>query len=337
MNRTGLVGLGGLALLAGCIPPTGPGGSGSTNPTVAPTAITTTVQPRPVTTLAPRSGTQCGTRYGQTATWDHVTIVIFENKTFTQIIGNTVDAPYLTSLAMTCSYATNMNHMTPTSLTNYVALTSGYTGYSNGREVLITGTKLPHVWPQDSVSIFEAMGSDARQWAESMPSNCYMKSVGDFHVGHTPYQYYTRTQGTLCPQYAVPLGSSNPMSARFNLLIPNMANDMHGTDTLTTAKARIKAGDSWASHFIPTLLASPQYQAGNSVIIIAWDEANANTTKMPYIVISPYTKAGGTTAIRYDHYSTLKGVQQMLDVTPLLGHAADASVNSIADDPIFNL
>jgi hypothetical protein len=32
LNRTGLVGLGGLALLAGCIPPPGPGGSGSTNP-----------------------------------------------------------------------------------------------------------------------------------------------------------------------------------------------------------------------------------------------------------------------------------------------------------------
>jgi hypothetical protein len=37
-----------------------------------------------------------------------------------------------------------------------------------------------------------------------------------------------------------------------------------------------------------------------------------------------------------DH-ARLKGVQQMLGVTPLLGHAADASVNSIADDPIFNL
>ena len=335
MKRTGLVGLGALALLAGCIPPAGPGDSGPTTTTVATT--TTTVQPPPVTTGAPTSDTQCGTKYGQTPTWEHVTIVVFENKTFSQIIGNTVDAPYLTKLAVTCSYATNMNHMTPTSLTNYVALTSGYTGYSNGREELITGTKLPHVWPQDSVSIFEAMGSDARQWAESMPSNCHMKSVGDFHVGHTPYQYYTRTQNTLCQQYAVPLGSSNPMSARFNLLIPNIANDMHGTDTLTTATARIRAGDTWAKGFIPTLLASPQYQAGHSVIIIAWDEANANTTLMPFIVISPHTKAGGTTAIRYNHYSTLKGVQQMLGVAPLLGHAADANVNSIADDPTFNL
>ena len=85
-------------------------------------------------------------------------MVVFENKTLPKIIGNTEDAPYLTSLARACSYATNMRHLTTTSLTNYIALTSGYTGHSGGKEVLITGTKLPRVWPQDSVSIFEAMG-----------------------------------------------------------------------------------------------------------------------------------------------------------------------------------
>jgi hypothetical protein len=284
------------------------------------------------------TGTQCGSNYGLAPpAWEHVTVIVFENKKYSQIIGNTADAPYLNSLAVACSHATNMNHMTATSLTNYIAMTSGYTGHMNGQEVLITGTKLPPVWPQDSVSIFEAMGSDAREWAESMPSNCYMKSVGDFHVGHTPYQYYTRTQKTLCPQYAVPLGSSTAMSARYNLLIPNKANDMHGTATLTTATARIRAGDAWASRLIPKMLASAEYQAGRSAIIISWDEASAKTTKMPYIVISPYTKAGGTTNIRYDHYSTLKGIQQMLGVTPLLGHSADANVSSIADDPVFNL
>jgi phosphatidylinositol-3-phosphatase len=281
--------------------------------------------------------TQCGSKYGQTPTsWDHVTVIVFENKTLSQIIGS-ADAPYLTSLATTCSYATNMNHMTPTSLTNYIAMTSGYTGHTNDKEVLITGTKAPRIWPQDSVSIFEAMGSGAREWAESMPSPCAMKNVGDFNVGHTPYQYYTRTATTLCPQYAVSLGSSTAMSARYNLLIPNEAHDMHGTSTLTTSTARIRAGDAWTSTFVPTMLASPEYKAGKSVIIITWDEANAKTTKMPYIVISPYTKAGGTTDVRYDHYSTLKGVQQMLGVSPLLGHAADATVSSIAGDPVFNL
>jgi phosphatidylinositol-3-phosphatase len=299
-------------------------------------ALVSTSAPLRAATAAP--GTQCGTKYGETPEWEHVTIVIFENKTLAQIIGNTTNAPYLTSLARECSYATNMNHMTTVSLTNYIALTSGYTGHSNGQELLITGTKLPRIWPQDSVSIFELLGSDAREWAESMPSNCYMGNYGElFEVGHTPYQYYTHTQKTLCPQHAIPLGSNNPMSARFNLLIPNRLNDMHSTIYTTTAKSRIRAGDAWASRYMPTMLATPEYQAGHSVIILAWDEANSKTSKMPFIVISPYTKAGGTTNITYNHYSTLRGVQQMLGATPLLGHAADSNVNSIADDPVFGL
>jgi hypothetical protein len=292
--------------------------------------------PAPTATAA--SSTNCGTKYGQAANWQHVTLVVFENKSFSQIIGNTADAPYLDALAHQCSYATNMNHMTTVSLTNYIAMTSGYTGHSNGHEVPITGTKAPRVWPQDSVSIFELLGDDAWEWAESMPSNCYKGNSGDlFEVGHTPFQYYVRTQQTLCPRHAVPLGSNDPMKARFNLLIPNRVHDMHGTATTTTAKSRIRAGDAWAKSYIPTMLASPEYQAGNSVIILAWDEANAKTSKMPFIVISPYTKAGGSTDVRYNHYSTLKGVEQMLGAAPLLGHAADADVASIAHDPVLGL
>jgi phosphatidylinositol-3-phosphatase len=299
------------------------------------------VAPAAAPTSAAVADHLCGSLYGQPApAWEHVTVIVFENKKYSQIIGNTTDAPYLASLAQACGRATNMNHMTATSLTNYIAMTSGYTGHTNGKEVLITGTKLPPVWPQDSVSIFEALGSDAREWAESMPSNCYMRSVGDFHVGHTPYQYYVRTQGTLCPQYAIPLtAASNPMSARYNLVIPNKAHDMHGTDVLTTSTARIRAGDAWASTFIPTLLASAEYQSKKSAIIITWDEASAKTSLMPFIVVSPYTQAGGVTNVRYDHYSTLKGIQQMLGMRPeqLLGHAADPGRPSIADDPVFGL
>ncbi len=305
---------------------------------VALAAITLVPPSTSIPTATAASSTECGTKYGQSPVWHHVTIVIFENKTLTQVIGNTADAPYLTSLAMACSYATNMNHLTTVSLTNYIALTSGYTGHSNGREVLITGTKAPRVWPQDSVSIFELLGNNAREWAESMPSNCFMGNAGElFEVGHSPYQYYVRTQQTLCPHDAVPLGSNDPMSARFNLLIPNRVNDMHSTTFTTTAKSRIRAGDTWASNYIPTMLASPEYRAGDSVIILAWDEANAKTSKMPFIVVSPYTKAGGKTDIKYNHYSTLKGVQEMLGLTPLLGHAGDPTVNSIADDPVLGL
>ena len=79
-------------------------------------------------TVAPAAGTQCGTKYGETPpAWDHVTVIIFENKTLSQIIGS-ANAPYLTSLARACSYATDMpsrrvtvTSIQPTPLTTVIA------------------------------------------------------------------------------------------------------------------------------------------------------------------------------------------------------------------------
>lgn len=59
---------------------------------------------------------------------------------------------------------------------------------------------------------------------------------------------------------------------------------------------------------------------------------------MPLIVLTPYTTVGGVSSVSYDHYSVLKGIQQMVGVaSPLLGHAADASTTSIRDDALFGL
>src|SRR6478672_11863782 len=62
------------------------------------------------------------------ATWDHVTLIMFENKPLKKIIGNTADAPYINAIAKACSYSKNDLSLSTTSLANYIALTSGYTG-----------------------------------------------------------------------------------------------------------------------------------------------------------------------------------------------------------------
>ena len=128
-------------------------------------------------------------------------LIIFENKPLKKIIGNTADAPYLNSLAKACSYATNLSSLETVSLANYVALTSGYTGHNGGKEVRSPRTADPSVWPQDSQSIFGLMdtgnpatSASAVEWAESMPSNCFLHGSGDFVENHAPFRYYTATQ-----------------------------------------------------------------------------------------------------------------------------------------------
>jgi hypothetical protein len=300
-----------------------------------------------VSASAPCVGKRAG---APPATWKHVTLIVFENKPLKRIIGNTADAPYLNKLAMLCSYSSNTRALSPTSLANYIALTSGYTGCKaadrQGRCTTpkpITANKSPEVWPQASKSIFALMNrpqpGSAVEWAEDSKGNCYTGGEGLFTVTHTPFPYYTRTAQTLCRKYArpFPAGPRHVLSARYNLVIPNKKNIMHLVPD-TTVSQRIQNGDNWLRGFLPTLLNSRRYTSGNTAILITWDEGNANDFVVPLIVITPYTRVGGVSTVAYNHYSTLKGIQAMVGFnSTLLGHAADAGRSSIRADATFRL
>ncbi len=56
---------------------------------------------------------------------DHVFVIMMENHGYEQVVGNTADAPYITSLARTANVATNYHGVTHPSLPNYLATVSG--------------------------------------------------------------------------------------------------------------------------------------------------------------------------------------------------------------------
>ncbi len=307
------------------------------------------------TVPAVNASTPCAGTGTPPAAWSHVTLIMFENKTLRKILSDTTDAPYINSIMKACSYSKNTASLSTTSLANYIALTSGYTGCDNAdsvgnctHELPITSNRDITVWPQAPSSLFElldinspAVPDAAVEWAESMPSNCYNPGSGNFVINHSPFQYYTRIHPTICPQYAVPFpqNPADALSAHFNLVIPNKIDIMHVVPN-STQDQRIRNGDNWLKGYLPQLLDSPTYQSGSSAIIITWDEGNAQNFIVPLIVITPYTTVGGVSSVAYNHYSTLRGIEEMLNQTnplPLLGHAGDAGVNSIRDDAVFRL
>jgi phosphatidylinositol-3-phosphatase len=100
---------------------------------------------------------------------------------------------------------------------------------------------------------------------------------------------------------------------------PNLIDDMHD--------GPISDGDNFLKSYVPTLLATSQYQSGNTVLFIAWDEDNGPcsgcTNRVPLIVISPYT-SHVQAATSYSHYSWLRTTEELLGL-PLLGNAASAN------------
>jgi len=230
-----------------------------------------------------------------------------ENKNYSSIVGSTA-APYLNSLAGQCGLATNYHAITHPSLPNYIALTSGDT---QG----ITDDLGPSSHPLGAASIFGQLGSGWRALEESMPSNCLLSSSGQYAVRHNPATYFLPVR-TACTAQDVPLAATPDLSARLTFITPNLCDDMHDCSVAT--------GDAWLQGFVPKLLNSPQYQNGDTLLVITWDEnGGAAGNQVPAILVAPTIPAGTQDATNYTHYSLLRTTEEMLGLD-VLGNAASA-------------
>jgi phosphatidylinositol-3-phosphatase len=249
--------------------------------------------------------------------YTHVVWVVMENHSYSQIIGNTTSAPYINQLATTYGNATKMFAEGHPSLPNYIAMTSGST---QG----ITDDNGPSSHLLNVHSIFSQLGTNARSLEESMPSNCDKSNSGNYVVRHNPEAYYTNL-GTACSTNDVPVGTTPNLSAAFTFITPNLCHDMHANSCVGSSDV-IAQGDQWLKSFIPSVFATPQYQAGNTVVFLTWDEGvscSGCTNQSPTIVISPTTR-GITSSTTYTHYSMLRTTEEILGL-PLLGNAQSAN------------
>ncbi len=263
------------------------------------------------------SGVPCGTVSAPPATWDHVVWIVFENKTYAQIIGSS-NAPYINSIAKQCGSASNFFAEAHPSLPNYIAMTSGST---QG----ITDDSDPSAHPLNVASIFSQLGSGWRALQESMPSNCYLSNSGQYAVRHNPAAYYTNIR-TACQAQDVPLASTPDLSARFTFVTPNLCHDMHSSSCGSDTATEVKNGDSWLSGFLPKVLGSTQYQAGRTAVLVTWDEDDPSSTQhIATLVLAPSVPAGTTVATTFNHYSMLRSTEEMLAIGNFLGGAAGAT------------
>jgi hypothetical protein len=225
-----------------------------------------------------------------------------ENHSYTQIIGSP-EAPYINALAGQCGLATSFFAETHPSLPNYLAMTSGST---HG----VTGDANPPANVQGGPSIFSQLNGDWRVLAEDMPIPCAPFDRGSYVAHHNPAVYYSDL-ATQCATRDLPLRGPPDLSARFTFITPNNCHNMHSCSGVSA----VREGDTWLSQFIPTLLASPQYQAGKTAIFLTWDEDDYNSTNgndIPTLIIAPSTPPGTQSPTHYDHYAMLRTTEEML-------------------------
>ena len=246
----------------------------------------------------PNSTTPCGVVSTAPAKYDHVIWIVFENKTYSSVIGS-ASAPYLTSLAAKCGNAKGMVAETHPSLPNYIWMTAGS---SKG----VTDDGPPSAHKLTGPTIFSIVG-DWRSLQESMPSNCYKGNSGQYAVKHNPAAYFTDL--TSCATRDVPLTSTPNLSAKFTMIEPNMCNSMHDCSVST--------GDAWAAGFIPKLLNSPEYMAGRTAIFVTFDENDGSAgNHIPTIVISPSVRKGVVVTTTFNHCNMQHTTIQLTTIAP---------------------
>jgi len=143
------------------------------------------------------------------------------------------------------------------------------------------------------------------------------------------------------PYYQLATDLADHTSAQYNFVTPNLCHDGHEgispCDALESKNNTLRS-DTWLKQNVRLILESDEYKQRGALFII-WDEAedsgDFSDGPIGMFLLSPFAKGGGETAysnnIHYDHSSTLKTLQEIFQVGPLLGAAADPETNDLSD------
>ena len=145
----------------------------------------------------------CGTTSAPHS-YQHVVWIWMENRGYSDIIGNTSQAPYLNSLAASCGLATDYHNTTHPSLPNYLAATSGL-AQARLPVLSFADCSVSVICDTSAGSIF-GQGETWKAYQESMPSNCDRSNSGEYAVRHNPAPYYTSLSG--CASRDVPYSAA---------------------------------------------------------------------------------------------------------------------------------
>ncbi len=246
------------------------------------------------------------------ATYQHVILVVMENKNYADVIGN-ASAPWITNLAKSCATAKAYAQAASPSRPNYIAMTAGNlfncAGSNNDPSANDCTPSSPSLFKQ----VLDAGGS-VISYAEGMNGNCDAASHGAYAVKHNPWPYFA-SEASLCQLYNRPMPTSLDVNnlPKFLSVFPDLCHDMHDCS--------VAAGNAWISAFLQPVFDSPAYLNGSTAVIVTWDEY----TNLPNAFASTAVTPGTVVTTPTSHYALLRTIEEMLGINTYLGQAATAT------------
>jgi acid phosphatase len=244
--------------------------------------------------------------------WDHVVVVVLENKASGEIVGNP-DAPFLTQLAGGGLQLANSYAITHPSEPNYLALFSGSThGITDDAcPVAVAGPNL--------ASALLARQRTFVGYSESLPRPGYAGcSDGSYARKHNPWADFAALPASLNqPMTAFPADPARLPNVAF--VIPNLDNDMHD--------GSIAQGDRWLRERLDSYVT----WAGshNSALVVTTDEDDSSAANHITTLLVGAHLPTGVYHPRINHYGLLRTLLDAFGLAPFGGAVAAAAVTGV--------
>jgi hypothetical protein len=249
------------------------------------------------------------------ATQSHLAIILLENEEATAVLGSP-QAPYLSSLARRYAYAQRYYGVSHPSLPNYLALLGGSTfGFASDCETCsVPAPSLP--------AQLGAAGISWKAYMEDLPRPCdQTPGVAGYARKHDPFLYFraVASSPSLCrrvvPYTQLATDLRRGALPAFVWITPNLCDDGHDCP--------LSSADRFLRSIVPALL---RELGPAGALIVTFDEGasgagccggEAAGGRVLTVAAGPTVRRGAHPAGPYDHYSTLRTIEDAFGLTPL--------------------
>jgi hypothetical protein len=285
--------------------------------------------------------------------YDHVIIVMEENRTPGQIIGDQVNAPYITSLANGGVSLGSMFAIVHPSQPNYLEL---FSGSNQG----VVDDALPPNFSTTPTSTYPFrtanLGAELINAGFTFAGFCEeIESAGavdwadyDPHSATNPGIYYRRKHNPWANWVAkvlpLPVNQlTSPVNRAFlqfpanfsqlptvSFVIPNQLHDMHDGSR--------RMGDDWLRDNLNAY--AVWAKTNNSLLIVTWDEDDYNEdNQIPTVFYGANLRNGTVAAGTWTHHNLLRTLEEMYGLASHAGAAAQVRsiVGPFTTDPVVSV
>ncbi len=255
--------------------------------------------------------------------FDHVFLIMMENTSYGQVIGDRRDAPYIDALARRGVLLANYRAVYHPSDENYLAIASGS-----------AGVRGPVYFPHIHLAVrhlgdeLEAAGLSWKTYEQGMGTPCNTTTKYDkvYEPDDAPFVNYAnviddpaRCRAHLVDtrQLATDLASA-ATTPNFAWIAADDYDD--GEDSGNGSPHSLAVQNRWLRRTLEPLFASPAWRTQRSLLILTWDESSTTQTNHVATILvgsRGTVRRGYVSHVRYDHYSTARTIEAALGLPSL--------------------